>query len=144
MCGYRILYSNRGHLQQLIFDYAKSLGVRFRFGKRVNEYFEERDRAGVVIDGERIEADSVFAADGIHSAARKHVIGILQHPRTSGFAVYRTWFPLDLLAKDPLIKKFTETDVDLFYIWLGADTNAILFILVDLKSVVIFCTHKVP
>lgn len=143
MGGYPILFSNRGHLQRLIFDYAKSLGVKFRFGKRVKEFFEEDDRAGVMIDGERIEADGVIAADGIHSVARKHVIGIHQHPRTSGFAVYRTWFPLDLLANDPLTKSFTETDKDLFYVWLGPDTHAILFILVDLRSVVIFCTHKV-
>lgn len=143
MGGFPILYSNRGMLQRLMLDYAKSLGIKIRFGTRIREYFEEEDHAGVVIDGERLIADGVVAADGIHSAARKHVIGIQQHPRTSGFAVYRTWFPLELLAENPLTKKFTETDKDTFHVWLGTDTHAIMFVSVAPKSVVIFCTHKV-
>ncbi|KAF4950242.1 hypothetical protein FGADI_8330 [Fusarium gaditjirri] len=83
---------------------------------------------GVIIGDERIEADAVIAADGIHSLARKHVIGIQQHPRTSGFAVYRTCFPLDLLVNDPLTKPLTETKEDVSRIWLDTDVHAIMFV----------------
>ncbi|OQV00113.1 FAD binding domain-containing protein [Cladophialophora immunda] len=140
--GYPVLYSNRGLLQRLILEEAKTIGIGFRFGKRVKSYFEEDDCAGVEMDGERLVADAVIAADGIHSAARKHVIGIHQHPRTSGFAVFRTCFPLERLAGNPLTKPFTELKEDLFHVWLGSDVHAILFITVATQSVVIFCTHK--
>lgn len=141
--GFPVLYSNRGLLQRLILEYARSIGVEFRFGERVREYFEEKDGAGIVIGEERIKADGVVAADGIHSLARKHVIGIQQHPRTSGFAVYRTCFSLDLLANDPLTQPLTELKEDMFRVWLDTDVHAILFILAKVRQVVIFCTHKV-
>ncbi|KAH7068617.1 hypothetical protein FB567DRAFT_585047 [Paraphoma chrysanthemicola] len=140
--GFPVLYCNRGLLQASIFDYANSLGVKFRFGARVESFFDEARCAGVIIDGERVEADGVVAADGVHSAARKHVIGIQQRPRTSGFAVYRTCFPLELLANDPLTKPLLETKEDVFRVWLGTDVHAILFVLAAVKQVVIFCTHK--
>ncbi|KAL6364142.1 hypothetical protein LRP88_02058 [Fusarium phalaenopsidis] len=126
--GYPVLYSNRGSLQRLIFDHAKSLGIEFRFGTRVESYFEQDDCAGVVVGGERLQADAVIAADGIHSTARKHVIGIHQYPRTSGFAVYRSCFPFDLFANDPLTKPQTEVKEDSFKVWLGTDIHAIMFI----------------
>lgn len=141
--GFPILYSNRGMLQRLLYEYATSQGIKFRFGSRVNQYFEEEDAAGVIVDGQRIEADGVIAADGIHSAARKHIIGVQQHPRTSGFAVYRTWFPLELLANDPLTKHYVAGNKDVFHVWLGTDIHAIMFISAAPKSAVIFCTHKV-
>ncbi|KAH7110711.1 hypothetical protein EDB81DRAFT_831495 [Dactylonectria macrodidyma] len=140
--GFPVLYSNRGLLQRLILEHANSLGIKIRFGVRVKEFFEQDDSVGIVVDGERLEADAVIAADGIHSTARKHVIGIHQHPRTSGFAVYRSCFPLDLLANDPLTKPLTEVKEDTFRVWLGSDTHAILFITVAVRQAVIFCTHK--
>ncbi|RSL87767.1 hypothetical protein CEP52_015424 [Fusarium oligoseptatum] len=132
--GYPVLYSNRGSLQRLIFDHAKSLGIKFRFGTRVESYFEQDDCAGVVVGGERLQADAVIAADGIHSTARKHVIGIHQYPRTSGFAVYRSCFPLDLFANDPLTKPLTEAKEDTFKVWLGTDIHAIMFITVAVRQ----------
>ena len=141
--GFPVLYSNRGLLQRLILNHARSLGIKFRFGVRVKQYFEEEHSAGVIVDGERLEADGIIAADGIHSTARKHVIGIQQHPRTSGFALYRTCFPLDRLANDPLTKPLTEAKKDVFQVWLGTDVHAILFVTVSVQQVVIFCTHKV-
>ena len=141
--GFPMLYSNRGLLQLSVFEHATSLGIKFRFGARVKLYFEEESCAGVVLDGERLEADGVVAADGIHSTARRHVIGIQQQPRTSGFAVFRTCFPLDLLANDRLTKPSTETKEDVFRVWLGTDVHAILFVLAAVRQVVIFCTHKV-
>src|SRR5207249_2881452 len=112
-----VLYSNRGLLQRTIFEYASGLGIKFRLGCRVTKYFEEDNYAGVYVGDERIEGDAVIAADGVHSTARKHVIGIQQHPRTSGFAVYRTSFPLERLADNPLTKPFAESKRDIFKVW---------------------------
>ncbi|KAM5346085.1 hypothetical protein ACJ41O_009090 [Fusarium nematophilum] len=140
--GYPVLFSNRGCLQRLIFEHANSLGIKFRFGTKVESYFEEDDCAGVIINGERLQGDAVIAADGVHSIARKSVMGIHQHPRSSGFAVYRTCFSLDLLGNDPLTKPLTEVKEDTFQVWLGPDVHAILFITVAVRQAVIFCTHK--
>ncbi|KAM5355001.1 hypothetical protein ACJ41O_001647 [Fusarium nematophilum] len=140
--GYPVLYANRGLLQRTIFEYASGLGIKFRLGSRVKKYFEEGNCVGVYVDDERIEGDAVIAADGVHSTARKHVIGIKQHPRTSGFAVYRTCFPLERLADNPLTKPYAESKKDIFKVWLGPDVHAILFITVDVQKATIFCTHK--
>lgn len=137
------LFSNRGELQMLMYEYAVSIGVKFRFGTRVQEYFEDDNGAGAVIAGERVEFDGVIAADGVHSTARKYVSGINQHPRTSGFAVYRCRFDRSRLAASPLTKKYAETSEDTFHVWLGTDVHAILFIIVAAETAVIYCTHKV-
>jgi 2-polyprenyl-6-methoxyphenol hydroxylase-like FAD-dependent oxidoreductase len=141
--GAPILFSTRGELQILMYEYAISLGIRFRFGRRVQEYFETENSAGAIIDGERIEVDGVIAADGVHSAARKYITNVHQHPRTSGFAVYRCRFDRSLLAGDPLTKSYAESDKDIFHVWLGTDVHAILFTIVAANTAVIYCTHKV-
>jgi 2-polyprenyl-6-methoxyphenol hydroxylase-like FAD-dependent oxidoreductase len=141
--GHPVLYSNRGLLQHLIYEHATSLNIKFRFGTRVNQYFEEENCAGVIIDGERIEADGVVAADGVHSTARADVMGIKQRPRSSGFAVFRTCFSLDRLAGDPITKQYVDAKEDRFHVWLGPDVHAILFVIARVKQVVIFCTHRV-
>lgn len=141
--GSPILYSNRGMIQKLMYEKAVSLGIKFHFGVRIQEYFESEQGAGVLIDGRRLQADGVIAADGVHSTAREHVLEIHQRPRTSGFAVYRCCFPLELLAADPLTSSYAESKTDLFHVWLGPDTHAILFTMVASKSAVLFCTHKV-
>ena len=141
--GFPVLFSNRGFIQKHIFDYAVSIGVKFHFGSRVQSYFEDETGAGVVIRGEHVKADGVIACDGIHSTARKYITGSQQKARTSGFAVYRSWFPLDGLANNPLTRRFAESKKDEFYVWLGPDTHVILFTTISVRGAVIFCTHKV-
>lgn len=141
--GFPILYSSRGHAQKVLYEHAVEIGVEFQFDARVSEYFEEDDHAGIRVGDERLTADGVIAADGVHSTARKYVTGKQEHPRTSGFAVYRAWFPLDALARDERTRHFTELKEDLFHVWIGADVHAILVINVALKGVTVFCTHKV-
>jgi 2-polyprenyl-6-methoxyphenol hydroxylase-like FAD-dependent oxidoreductase len=141
--GFPILFSNRGYAQNALYDYAVEIGVKFRFNARVTSYFEEDDCAGVYVGDERVQADGVIAADGIHSKARKYVTAKQEHPRTSGFAVYRAWFPLAVLGQDERTRHFTDLKEDLFHVWLGTDVHAILVINVALKGVTVFCTHKV-
>ncbi|KIW24251.1 uncharacterized protein PV07_09979 [Cladophialophora immunda] len=107
--GSPILFSNRGAIQKPMDEYAVLLGIPFRFGARITEYQEHDYHASVLVQGSWVSADAIIAADGIHSTARKHAIGISQHPRTSGFAVYRTIFPLSRLADEPLTEKYTES-----------------------------------
>lgn len=141
--GFPVLFSNRGFIQKHIYEHALSIGVKFRFNSLVQDYFEDETGAGVVIGDERLRADGVIACDGIHSMARKYITGIQQKARTSGFAIYRSWFPLDRLADNPLTKRFAESSVDEFIVWIGPDTHVILSTTVSVKGAVFFVTHRV-
>ena len=45
-----------------MFDYAKEVGVDCHVGVFVDEYFEIEDKAGIIVKGERFEADLLIAA----------------------------------------------------------------------------------
>jgi len=49
-----------------MFEYAQEVGIDCHLGTYVDEYFEEEGRAGVIIKGERLEADLLIAAAIIH------------------------------------------------------------------------------
>ncbi|KAH8650770.1 hypothetical protein BGZ61DRAFT_375462 [Ilyonectria robusta] len=140
--GFPILYSKRGEIQRLMFEHAKSIGVKFRFGVRVTSYFEEGDKAGIYLGAERFEACGVIAADGIHSHARSVVTGKPATAKTSGFAIYRSWFNLDTLRDDPLTRAYAESPRDKFHVWLGHNTHCIVMTNTKLRGAVLFCTHK--
>jgi len=95
---------HRGELYDIIFQHAKARGLDIRFGKRVTDYFEDNTRAGVVIDGQRIDGDIVIAAEGVRSRGRKIVLGFDDKPKSSGYAVYRCWFPGDVIKDNQTIK----------------------------------------
>lgn len=137
------IFSSRGRIQQLMVEHAKKLGIPIHLGQRVGDYFEDEDSAGIVANGVRHSADYVICCDGIHSKGRVYVTGSDGRPKSSGFAVYRSWFPLERLATNPLTKKFVDADSDHFQVWIGENIHAILNINASLKSAVCFCTHEV-
>lgn len=129
----------RGEIHGVVWEYAVRLGVEIRLGERVVEYFEDEGEAGVVVeiaavgeDGEqgkenekkkkkvtkRYTADAVLAADGVRSTARTIVLGQEDKPKSSGYAIWRAWFPSDDLAKNPLTKHLVENG-DTHTGWLG-------------------------
>lgn len=141
--GFPNSYANRTRVQNHMWEYAKELGVEFTFNARITEYFEEEDHAGIVYDGQRFTADLVVAADSVHSRARAYVTGQNEKAQKSGFAVYRSWFDLDLLKNHPLTKEIAEADEDDYRIWIGENTHAILTTNRNLRAATVFCTHKV-
>ena len=98
---------HRGELHNIIYQHAKDRGIDIRLGQRVTDYFETDDHAGVVLNGEtRMTADIVIAAEGVRSRGRKIVLGFEDRPKSSGYAVYRAWFPGDVIAKNDMLKHF--------------------------------------
>ncbi|KAH8655895.1 putative monooxygenase [Xylariales sp. PMI_506] len=90
-----------------LLDQVRSVGVNIDFGKRVVDYFEsEREKkAGVVLeDGNRMEADVVIAADGIGTKSHKLINGHDIRAYPSGFSIFRTAFPVELVVDDSEIK----------------------------------------
>lgn len=140
--GHPNCFSHRGMTQQWMYNYALSLGIEFQFSSRISEFFEDESSAGIIIDGQRHSADFVIGADGVHSKARNFVTGKPEKPQKSGFAVYRSWFPLENLVGNPRTEWIATSPKDLMMIWIGKDTHAIITTNVKLKSLTCFATHK--
>ena len=118
---------HRGEIHEIVFQYALNLGIEIRLGHNVEEYFETELEAGVVSNGQRFVGDVVLAADGVRSQGRTLVLGYEDKPKSSGYAVYRTWFDSDELAKDPETAWLVNNG-DQHCAWLGStDTSIILF-----------------
>ncbi|EIM86375.1 FAD/NAD-P-binding domain-containing protein [Stereum hirsutum FP-91666 SS1] len=123
---------NRGEIYEVLLRYAQSIGVTVRFGQSVEEYYEAeaegeeggRGRAGVVVNGGRMEADIVVGADGVKSAARKLVLGHEDKPVSSGYAIYRVWYDAVKagISDDPLTE-YLGREQDVLYGWIGRDMH---------------------
>lgn len=120
---------HRGELYGIIFDHAVSVGVDVRWGQRVTDYFEDEEKAGVVVNGEKMVADVVVAAEGVRSRGRKIVLGFDDKPKSSGYAVYRSWFSGDAIRENPMLKHLVESDSHSGYI--GPDLH---FLVSSLKG----------
>lgn len=94
----------------MVFNYARDeLKIPIHLGQRVTEYFEDDDQAGIVLEyGEKVNefacrpfnykkltlkvfGDLVIGADGVRSKARELVLGYVDKPKSSGYAVFRAW-----------------------------------------------------
>jgi 2-polyprenyl-6-methoxyphenol hydroxylase-like FAD-dependent oxidoreductase len=133
---------HRAEIHEVFYKYALSVGVDIRMGQRVSEYFETDTEAGVISNNERVIGDVVIGADGVHSAARAMVLGFEDKPKSSGYAVWRSWFPSDQLAKNPLTKFIVENG-DYHIGWLGPEVHFLAASVKNGKEFSWVCTHKV-
>lgn len=93
---------NRGSLVTTIHDYAKALGIDLRFGMTVTDFWEDEVEAGVIVNREqRIAADCVIGADGVHSKAQEVVLGRKITLHRSGLAAFRASFSASAIVGDP-------------------------------------------
>ncbi|KAF8588349.1 monooxygenase [Ramaria rubella] len=115
---------HRGELHKILYDYAQELGIEFRLGSDVTEYWDNEIECGVTVNGEKLFADVIIAADGVRSKARKLVLGYDDKPRSSGYAIYRAWFDARECGvdKDPLTSYMCDHG-DAFYGWIGRDVH---------------------
>lgn len=118
----RRINGHRGELHSIIFNHAVERGIDIRFGQRVTDYFESETEAGVVVNGERMTADIVIAAEGVRSRGRRIVLGFDDKPKSSGYAVYRAWFPSDVIAANPKLKHLVVNG-DTHQGWVGPDLH---------------------
>ncbi|KAI0427721.1 hypothetical protein F5Y09DRAFT_333165 [Xylaria sp. FL1042] len=115
---------HRGELHEVVFNYVRDdLGIPIHLGNKITTYFEDESRSGIVLEnGEKISADVVIAADGVRSKARKTVLGYEDKPKSSGYAVWRAWFPNKDMISDPLTAQYCENG-DTFNGWIGPDMH---------------------
>lgn len=133
---------HRGEIHEIVFNHARDRGVDIRLGQNVTDYFEEDDHAGVISNGERLTADVVVAAEGVRSKGRKIVLGYEDKPKSSGYAVYRAWFPSTELAKNPKTAHLVNNG-DSHTGWIGPDVHFLAASIKDGKDFSWVLTHKV-
>ena len=131
---------HRGELYDIIYEHAKARELDIRLGQRVTDYFEDGDKAGVVVNGERMEADVVVAAEGVRSRGRKIVLGFDDKPKSSGYAVYRCWFSGDAIKDNALIRHLVA-DGDTHSGYIGPDLHFLVSSLKDGKEFNWVFTH---
>lgn len=119
-----VFNGHRGELHEVVFTHARDeLGIPVHLGRPVAGYFEADDHAGVVLaSGERVTADVVVGADGVRSKARELVLGYEDRPKSSGYAVWRAWFPNTDMIADPRTREFCAHG-DTFNGWIGPDVH---------------------
>jgi 2-polyprenyl-6-methoxyphenol hydroxylase-like FAD-dependent oxidoreductase len=101
---------HRGELYSIIHQHALDRGIEIRWGQRVTDYFEDEERAGVVVNGSNMYADVVIAAEGVRSRGRKIVLGFDDKPKSSGYAVYRSWYSGASIASNPQLAHLVDGD----------------------------------
>ncbi|KAK0670213.1 putative zeaxanthin epoxidase [Cercophora samala] len=138
-----VFNGHRGELHEVVFNYARDeLGIPIHLGQHVDEYFETEDKAGIVLkSGERVEADIVIGADGVRSKARELVLGYVDKPKSSGYAVWRAWFSNKDMIADPRTKEFCENG-DTFNGWIGPDVHFLFSTIKGGKDCCWVLTHK--
>lgn len=110
----RVAYYMRPDVQIMLLNQLAAVGIEVEYEKRAVEYFEDEEKgvAGVVCqDGSRHEADVVIAADGIRSASHKIVgEGKTVPAKSSGHAIFRVAYPVELAIADPLVAERFKLD----------------------------------
>ncbi|KAF5701561.1 FAD NAD(P)-binding domain-containing protein [Fusarium mundagurra] len=140
--GHLNIWTSRAQLQKVMYAEAVRLGVEFTFGAKVTEHWEDGDKAGVFVNGEKLEADAVIGADGVYSRTRQYITKVPDAPKRSGFAIYRSWFSMDRLLDDPLTRHLVSPGKDSSFVWIGPNQHAIVNFNTSLRRVGAFVTHK--
>ncbi|KAG4420800.1 hypothetical protein IFR04_006080 [Cadophora malorum] len=132
---------HRGEIHEIVYRHALDIGVDIRLGHKVEDYFETDSEAGVIANGEKFVGDVVMAADGVRSKGRTIVLGYEDKPKSSGYAIYRTWFDSAKLAEDPDTAWLVDNG-DKHCAWLGTDIHFIAASVKGGKDFSWVCTHK--
>ena len=138
-----VFNGHRGELHGVIFNHAKDdLGIPINLGKRVVGYFEDEEKAGIELEnGEQVIGDVVVGSDGVRSKARELVLGYFEKPKSSGYAVFRSWFPNKDMIADPQTAHFCNNG-DTFNGWIGPDVHFLFSTIKNGSDCCWVLTHK--
>lgn len=116
----------RSKLHKLLYEYALELNIPMEFSATLSEYVETQDHGGaILVDGRRLTADLVVAADGIGSKSWALVLGKKYAPISSGFVLYRVTFPAAPALKNPVIAKELKECRDRAFLHAGPGAHVV-------------------
>jgi hypothetical protein len=118
----------RKQLQRMLEEAVGRQKIPIKFNTKATSYFEDGDRAGVVLEtGERLTADLVVACDGVHSRSWQIVNGKKHNIVDSGHAVYRSAVPKTHAFKDPAVAERFAAGRPYMQFQLGPRSHALVF-----------------
>jgi len=132
---------HRGDLHAALLRYCRESGVEFQQGVRISAYEETDKDASVIINGEKVTADVVLAADGIKSTGREIVLGFADAPKSSGYAIFRAFYPASLIKNNPLIGYMATCGFEQRNVWIGQDCHFICALFNNCKELTWKMTH---
>ncbi|WPH01967.1 FAD-dependent monooxygenase mdpD [Acrodontium crateriforme] len=124
---------SRPKFHAMLLRQLNRIGIQVEYDCPVAEYFEdaETDRADVVLkNGRRIEADLVVAADGGRSSSWSLIAGHPVPARSSGSAIFRAAYDVNLALADPMIAErfpLLEDGSSVVELWVGHGTLSPVF-----------------
>ncbi|KAK5221429.1 hypothetical protein LTR72_006989 [Exophiala xenobiotica] len=96
----------RSKFQRILLRQLAATGIVIEYNHRAVRYHETDDKANVEFDnGVRVEAHLVIAADGVGTKSFEVVTGKELRARSSGYAIYRTAYPIEFAVADPDVDK---------------------------------------
>lgn len=96
----------------------------------------EQDARSVTLafaDGEKVSAEAVIGADGVHSIVREGMLGP-ENPRFSGRVAYRTTYPARLLGSSRITPARTK--------WWGKDRHMVVYYVTANRDELYFVTSQ--
>lgn len=95
----------RSELVRVMYEHARSIGVRMELGTTASNPAEDEDGSEVVItkNGSQqvFRADCVIMSDGVHSAMRRAIMGETASAHPTGYAAFRALVDVKAVAEDP-------------------------------------------
>ncbi|KAL0934512.1 uncharacterized protein CTRU02_211311 [Colletotrichum truncatum] len=117
----------RAKLHELLYEYARRLGIVTSLSTAAVGYFETHEKGGVLLsDGRRLEADVVVAADGVGSVSWQLVLGEKAAPISSGYAIHRTTYPVDRVINNPVLGPVLKAKRTHFAFYAGPDSHLVM------------------
>jgi len=101
---------HRADLQKVLLNKVEEEGIKILTNMKVIDVGNEENKAYIKINEEKIKADIVIGADGIHSVVREKIFEKKESSFTGNVA-WRMLIPVDLLPRDLILPDTT--------VWLG-------------------------
>lgn len=101
---------HRADLQKVLLNKVEEKGIKIYSNMKVIDVGNEENKAYIKINEEKIKADIVIGADGIHSVVREKLFEKKESSFTGNVA-WRMLIPVDLLPRDLILPDTT--------VWLG-------------------------
>ena len=128
---------SRAEFHRVLMEAVRAEGIDVRCDHKVVRYLETADKGGVELaNGEMMWADLVVAADGIHSKSWKLVSGKEPEVYSSGSAIFRAAFPVELVMENANFRKkwAADSNGDKMAFYIGSTSHGIMVISSDTAS----------
>lgn len=126
---------HRADLHNALLNRARELGATFYTKARVVDVETSAEAYATVVlaTGERLDADLVVGADGIHSRCREILLGGPSPPVATGDLAYRVLLNTESMEQDPDLAPMLQNHHVRY--WMGPGAHAVSYVLRNGKQI---------